>query len=283
MPDFPIIDTHVHFWDDGVNPVAWTRASPALCRPFLPAGLDAECGPVALETIVFVEADVDPGLYLKEASWAAQLARSDPRLRAIVAHAPMEHGGAVGSELEKLAAEPLVRGIRRLIQGRDARALCGDAGFREAVAMLPRFDLHFELCLTHDQLAPVLDLVRALPDVRFVLDHIAKPDIAAGLRDPWWDEIAELAACPNVDCKVSGVATEADHASWAEDQLRPYLDRVFEIFGPERVVFGSDWPVMRLAIAYPRWVEIVDAAVTDWPEVDRRKLFVENARRVYRL
>lgn len=284
MPDFPIVDSHVHFWDSGINRVSWTAAHPAIERRFLPADLDADRGGVELAALVVVEADVDAGLYLKEASWAAGLAERDARIRAVVAHAPLEYGGAVGSELEKLAAQPLVRGVRRLIRGRDADAFCGDAGVREAVGMLARFDLHFELCLSHDQLPAVIDLVAACPQVRFVLDHLASPGVGAGGRAPWWEGIGELAAMEHVTaCKISGIATEADHGGWTEEELRPYIDRALEVFGPERVMFGSDWPVMRLALSYPRWVEVVERAVADWSAADRRRLFVENAERVYRL
>lgn len=282
MPTFPIVDTHVHFWDKGINRLGWIEAHPAIDRPFLPADFDADRGDVEIAAIVAVEAAVDEGLYLKEASWLAGLANRDKRIKAVVAHAPLHFGGAVGSELEKLAAQPIVKGVRRLIQGEDAEALCSGA-FREALAMLPRFGLHFELCLTHDQLAPVLDLVRAFPDQPFVLDHIAKPNVAAGLMEPWATQLGELAAQENVVCKISGVATEAEHAAWTEDGLRPYLDHALEAFGPARVMFGSDWPVMRLAVGYPRWIEIVDAAVASWSEDDRRRLFVDNARRVYRI
>jgi L-fuconolactonase len=283
MPDFPIVDAHVHFWDSGINPVSWTKGLPAIDRPFMPADLDADRGAVEVEAIVFVEANTDAGLHLKEAAWVAQLAEADARIQAIVAEAPLEHGAGVAADLEKLASQAIVRGIRRLIQGRDAANLCASPAFRDGVRLLPRFGLHFEICMLHHQFQPVLDLVAACPDVHFVLDHIAKPGIAAGLREPWWQEIAQLAAFPNVDCKVSGVATEADHAAWTEAELRPYLDRVFEVFGPERVLFGSDWPVMRLAIAYPRWVGIVDAAVAGWSDADRRRLYVDNAKRIYRL
>ena len=284
MPDVPIVDSHVHFWDSGIHPLAWTRARPGLDRPFAPTDLDADRGAVAVEALVVVEADVDPGLYLKEAAWAAQLAERDRRIRAVVAHAPLEHGPAVGSDLEKLAAQPIVRGVRRLLEGRDATALCGDPGFREAVRMLARFDLHFELGLTHDQLPAAIDLVRACPEVRFVLDHMAKPAIAEGRREPWWQQIAELAALEQVvACKISGVATAADPAAWREAELRPYIDRALEVFGVERVMFGSDWPVARLAVGYAHWVGIVDRAVADWPLGDVRRLFADNARTVYRL
>ncbi len=283
MPEFPIVDTHVHFWDGGINHLSWNKGAPAIDRPFMPQDLDTDRGEVALDAIVVVEADVDEGLYLKEASWLAQLAEVDDRIAAIVAHAPLQFGAAVGSELEKLASHGLVRGVRRLIQGRDAVALCGDAGFREAVRMLPRFDLHFELGATHDQLEPVVDLVRACPEVRFVLDHMGKPGIEAGLTEPWSTRIGDLAELDNVVCKVSCVDNVAVDAAWTEDQLRPYVDHVLDAFGPGRVLFGSNWPVLRLSMGYEGWVEVVDHAVAGWSAEDRRAFFVENAKRVYRI
>jgi len=225
---------------------------------------------------------VDAGHHVAEADWVASLAREDQRIRAIVAHAPLESPGAA-RDLETLAARPMVCGIRRLIQASDAEALCGSATFRENVKRLPAHGLHFEICILHHQLAPALALVRDCPDVHFVLDHIAKPGIRDAIRAPWWQQMAEMAALPNVTCKLSGVATEADHAAWTEDQLRPYIDRVIEVFGPQRIVFGSDWPVMTLAVSYPRWVAIVDNALAGMSEADRRAVFAGNARSVYRL
>jgi len=284
MPDFPIVDTHVHFWDRDAVPISWMHEPfPAIDRPFLPANLDTDRGPVELESIVFVEANVESGYHPLEADWVASLASNDSRIQAIVAHAPLERGAVVIDELRQLAAKPLVRGIRRLIQGSDALALCADPAFIEGVRTVAKVDLHFEICILHDQLAPVLKLVEQCPDVRFVLDHIAKPGIKAGLREPWWSEIKELAGFDNVACKLSGVATEADHQHWSEAQLQPYLARVVEVFGPERLMFGSDWPVMRLAIRYPHWVEIVERATSGWSEADRRAFYRDNARRVYRL
>lgn len=281
MPDFPIIDTHVHFWDGGAVPISWQRGL-AIDRPFLPADLNADTAGVALEAIVFVEANVEAPHHVAEADFVARLADDDPRIEAVVAHAPLDSPG-LAEDLSALARRPLVRGIRHLIQGEDADELTGSAAFRAGLKQLPAHGFHFEICILHHQLAAVLRLVDAAPEVTFVLDHIAKPGIKAGLRDPWWHEIAALAALPNVTCKLSGVATEADHDAWTEDRLSPYLDRVLEVFGPDRLMFGSDWPVMRLAIDYPRWVDIVDRALSGRSAADKRKIFVETARRVYRL
>jgi L-fuconolactonase len=281
MPDFPIIDTHVHFWDRDAVPVSWMTGLP-IDRPFLPGDLLADAASVAIEGLVFVEADVATGHHHDEVAFIERLAAEEPCIQAIIAHAPLS-GAAIHEDLVRLAARPMVRGVRHLIQGKDAAALCADPAFREAIRLLPAHGLHFELCLLHDQLADVLRLVEACPEVTFVLDHIAKPGIKAGLREPWWQEIAAIAQCETVTCKLSGVATEADHQGWNEAELHPYIERVLEVFGPERVIFGSDWPVMRLAIDYTRWVAIVDAALAPLPEAQRHMVFNANAKRVYRL
>lgn len=283
MPEFPIIDTHVHFWDRDAVPIHWMSATPPIDQCFLPSDLEIDRGEVMIEALVFVEANVDSGHHLAEVDWVTALARVDSRIQAIVAHAPLEQGTMVREDLQALAARPLVRGIRRLIQGEDALALCANPAFIHGVKAVAELDMHFEICILHHQLAPLLRLVEQCPEVRFVLDHIAKPGIAAGLREPWWQEIETLASFDNVICKISGVATEADHQHWSEAQLRPYLERVVEVFGPQRLMFGSDWPVMRLAIRYPRWVEIVDQLTASWDEAERRALYRDNARRVYRL
>ena len=283
MPSFPIIDTHVHFWDRDQVPIAWTRAAPPIDRTFLWANYEEDRGEVAVEGVVFVEANVEAGHHLAEVDWVARLEAEGAPIWAIVAHASLERGAAVRDDLAALAARPLVRGVRRLIQGEDAEALCADPDFRAGVKSLPEHGLHFEICITHDQLEPALDLARACPEVAFVLDHIAKPGIAAGLREPWWTRIAGMAELGNVTCKLSGVATEADHRAWTDDQLLPYIDRVLDAFGPGRVMFGSDWPVMRLATDLPRWVALVDRASEGWPEADRRRLYVDNAKQFYRL
>jgi L-fuconolactonase len=126
-------------------------------------------------------------------------------------------------------------------------------------------------------------LVRRCPGTRFVLDHVGKPDIAAGLLDPWRAEILALAALPNVACKVSGMVTEADPTAWTVADLEPYVAHVLTSFGEERVLFASDWPVVTLAADYLRWVETLDGLTIGLSEPARRKLWADNARRVYRL
>jgi L-fuconolactonase len=283
MPAFPIVDAHVHLYDPGVIRYGWMRGRPALDRQRLMAELDAARGRVEIEALVWMEVGADPGQYLQEASLVDGLARADRRIRALVAHAPLERGAAVMPDLEKLAAHDLTRGIRRLLQDEPDDAFCLRPGFVEGVRLLARFDLSFDICVYHRQLAGAVELVRRCPEVRFILDHAGKPGIRVGLVEPWRAQIAELAALPNVWCKLSGLITEADSSSWTRAQLRPYVGHIIESFGFERVLFGSDWPVAEETHRYEDWVEIVDQALAGAPEEERRKVFRDNAIAFYRL
>ncbi|HEX2525637.1 MAG TPA: amidohydrolase family protein [Geminicoccus sp.] len=283
MPHFPIVDTHVHLWDPAEIPMEWCAGAPALNRPYGIADLDEHRGEVALDKFVFVECDVVPGRSLDEARRIAGLAKTDPRLAGIVAHAPLEQGAGVEPHLQALAEIGLVKGVRRLLQNEQDDAFCLRPDFQEGLALLPRYGFDFELCIFHRQFPAVLQLVARHPEVRFVLDHIGKPGIKAGIVEPWWTFIKALASFPNVICKLSGVATEADHAGWREAELRPYMDRAVDMFGTDRVMFGGDWPVSVLAMPYPRWVEIVDRATAQYTETERRAIFHDNAVRWYRL
>ncbi len=176
-----------------------------------------------------------------------------------------------------------LRGIRRLIQGELDPGICLEPGFIDGVRRVGQHGLVFDICIKHWAMAYALELVRCCPDVQFVLDHIGKPDIRHDLREPWWSQIAELARLPNVVVKLSGVITEADHAHWTPAQVMPYVARVIECFGFDRVMYGSDWTVAELTHRYPTWVEILDRVVAGASDGERRKLYRDTAARVYRL
>jgi L-fuconolactonase len=283
MPEFPIVDAHVHLYDPGVIRYAWMTGKPLFEGPHLMAELDEARGDLEVEALVWIEVDADPGQYLQEASYAAGLAERDPRVEAIVAHAPLERGAAVTPDLEKLAAHHLSRGIRRLLQDEADAEFCLRPGFIEGVNLLSRFELSFDICVRHHQLAAAVELVRRCPEVRFVLDHLGKPAIRAGLLDPWRTHIKDLAELPNVHCKLSGLITEADHHSWTRAQLRPYLDHVIECFGFDRLMYASDWPVSEQTHRYPAWVAILDDFTTGCSTTEVRNLFRNNAIAFYRL
>jgi L-fuconolactonase len=128
-----------------------------------------------------------------------------------------------------------------------------------------------------------LTMMRHCPETSFVLDHIGKPGIKAGLLDPWRAHLREMAGLPNVVCKLSGLTTEADHDAWTRDQLKPYIDYVIECFGPDRILYGGDWPVSELAGSYLQWLATLDLATAGFSPADKRKLFRDNAIKAYRL
>ncbi len=282
MPDFPIVDSHVHLYDPGRFRYSWMGAKPVYEGVHELPEFDRARGPVEVEKVVFVEVGADPGQYLQEASYIAGLAERDSRLQAMVAAAPLERGAAVTPDLEKLAAHDITRSIRRLIEIESEPGFCLRPGFVEGVKLLSGFDLAFDLCVKHWQLADAIELVRQCSEVRIVLDHIGKPPIRDGGMEPWRSQIKELAALPHVWCKLSGVITEADHQHWTREQVRPYLDHVIDCFGFDRLMYGSDWPVSEQTHRYPDWVAILDWVTAGCSAEEVTKLFRDTAITFYR-
>jgi len=283
MPDFPIIDSHVHLCDPGKFRYGWMKEKPALERLVLPEHLSTAAAGVQVERYVFAEVVVDSPQHLEEARWVARLAEQDKRLAGIIAALPLERGLSIEAEMEALSCVKGVRSIRRLIENEKDPEFCVKTDFISALKLLPKYDLAFDVCVFHHQLPAVIQMVRQCPEVRFVLDHIGKPGIRAELVEPWRRHISELSELPNIWCKISGVVTEADHQNWTLDQVRPYIAHAIDAFGFDRVMYGSDWHVLELACTYPRWVEIVDAMTRDATPVEKRKLFRDNAIEFYRL
>lgn len=283
MPDFPIVDTHLHLWAPGRLSYPWLAGEPKLNRDFLIEDYRQACGTVRVAKMVFVQCDCTPAQAWAEVEWVAEVARSEPRLRGIVARVALEKGADAEPEIARLATQPLVKGVRRLIQGERDPEFCLKPDFVFGVQLLHAHGLSFDLCIKHPQLAATIKLARQCPDVAFVLDHIGKPDIKAGELDPWRAELRELSKLENVWCKLSGLVTEANHGAWTPADLRPYLDHVVECFGFDRVMFGSDWPVSTLASDYPRWVATLDDALRGCSEAELRKVYVSNAEEFYRV
>ena len=283
MLDIPIVDSHLHVWDTQRLSYPWLTDMPGLNTPHLPEHFHEARGPVRVEKVVFVQAECDFTQYREEVDWVTCLAQRDGRIAGIVSWAALEQGHAVRAALELLAANPLVKGVRRIIQVEPDPEFCLQPEFISGVRMLPEFDMNFDVCIAHHQLPNTIRFVRQCPDVRFVLDHIGKPDIKRRQLDPWRSDLKSLAAMENVWCKISGLATEADHKRWTNEDLKPYIDHVLECFGFDRVMFGGDWPVALLATDYPRWVETLQWAVEGCSDHERRKLFHDNAIVFYRL
>lgn len=284
MLDFPIADAHLHLWDPTRFRMSWLDGDPLLNRPYGLPEYREHTADLPIEAMVYLQVEVGPPYALLETQWAAARAREDRRLQAIVAWAPLEYGEQVRAFLDAtVAASPLVKGIRRIIQYEPDLDFCLQPHFVRGVQLLAEYGLSFDVCIDHRQLQSTIALVRRCPNTSFILDHVAKPDVEHGLLDPWRGGITALAGCPNVICKISGVVTEADHQHWTPADLAPYVEHVLEAFGEDRVAFGGDWPVVLRASSYRRWVETLASLTADLSPAAKRKLWAENARRFYRL
>ncbi len=283
MPAVPFVDTHVHLWDPMRLRYAWLDGDEVLDRRYELPEFRAATEGLPLEAMVFMQCEAEPSQYLDEARWIAGLATQEPRLKGMVAYAPVERGAAIRAELDALAEFDLLRGVRRLLQSEPDPEFCLRPGFIEGVRTLESYGLSFDICITHRQLKSVIAFARAVPNVPLILDHIGKPGIKDGLMEPWATEMRALAELPNVVCKISGVVTEADHKAWTEDELKRYVSVAIEAFGFDRVMFGGDWPVALLGLSYRRWTEIVDAVLTGTSADEQRKFWHDNAIAFYRL
>jgi L-fuconolactonase len=275
------VDTHAHVWYVGKLDYPWIEPGSPFDRRFDLEDYQRAAAGLPIERIVFVECDSHPDCSITEAAWIAGLAEIDPRIQGIVARVSLLSAGARAT-LEKMVTMPLVRGIRDNIQGHAPGFALQDR-FVAGVRAVHGHGLHFELCLKHHQLDETIELVRRCPEGQFVLDHCAKPDIRAGLRQPWQSQIRELASLPNVTCKISGLVTEADWENWQPDEVLWYARAAVEAFGSDRVMFGSDWPVNEVAGGYGRWFGLAEALAAPWTQRERDAFFGRNAERIYRL
>ena len=284
MPLGPIVDSHVHLWDPTRFRMPWLDNNERIGRPFLQADYREHTAGLDVEGIVYLQVEVSPAYALLEAKWVADLPAEPLPVLGIVPWAPLEDGDCARSFLDAMTAiDPRIKSIRRLIQDEPDDDFCVRPGFIRGVQILPEYDLSFDICVYHRHLKNTITLVRACPNVNFVLDHIGKPDIKAGLLDPWRDEIRELASFPNVMCKLSGVVTEADKDQWTTADVAPYIEHIVEQFGEDRVMFGGDWPVVLMASPYRRWAATLDEVTAGLSNDAKRKLWNTNARTFYRL
>jgi len=249
-----------------------------LKRDFLPEHLKPELDQNGFEGCVLVQT----AHTLQETQWFLSLADQFPFIKGVVGWVDLR-SREVGGQLKRFVAHPKFKGVRHIAQSEpDDRFLVGKE-FLEGISRLAEFNLTYDILIYPKQLPAAIELVRKFPKQPFVLDHLAKPDIKAGKLSPWKEQIQELAQSPNVDCKVSGMVTEADWKNWKPADLKPYLDVVFEAFGPKRLMIGSDWPVCLLAGNYGRITGVVQDYLSAFSKEDQDAVLGCNADRFYRL
>ena len=246
------LDSHQHFWHYSAADYPWLGAGMEhLRRDFLPNDLLPLLQAAGLSKCVAVQARQS----LVETRWLLQLADQHDFIHGVVGWVDLRSADA-RQQLAQVAAHPKLIGVRHVVQDEPDDRFMLREDFLRGIALLPEFGLTYDILIYQQQLPAAIELARRFPEQPFVLDHIAKPRIAQQLLQPWADQIRELAGCPNVLCKVSGMVTEADWQTWKPDDFVPYLDVVSDAFGPTRLMYGSDWPVCLAAAPYAAVVDL---------------------------
>jgi L-fuconolactonase len=270
------LDAHQHFWSYDAAQYPWIPPGSPLHRDWLPADLAALQKPLGFDGAIAVQARQVVG----ESDWLLSLADHHAHVKGVVGWVDLR-SDRVEADLARLAAHPKFVGVRHVVQEEPDDDFMLGKDFQRGISKLAAFGLTYDILIYPKQLPAAIRLAENFPAQPFVLDHIAKPPIKDGTIEPWKALLRELAKLPNVHCKVSGMLTEADHRHWQAGQFRPYLDTVFEAFGPARLMYGSDWPVCLFAGSYDQAFRLVDDYASVLTEAERAGLFGDNCARFY--
>ncbi|MBN1221193.1 MAG: amidohydrolase family protein [Anaerolineae bacterium] len=273
------IDAHQHFWRYTPAEYGWIGSNMEILKnDHLPANLALLTRTVDIEGTVAVQARQT----LTETEWLLDLADHYALIKGVVGWVDL-CGPDLREQLERFVDHPKFCGVRHLVQDEPDDRFMLREDFIRGISLLAEFDLTYDILIFPRQLSAACELVAIFPNQPFVLDHIAKPFIKDGLIEPWSANIRQLATFPNVFCKVSGMVTEAHWRQWKPADFQPYLQIVFEAFGPQRIMFGSDWPVCLLAATYTKVVKIVADYVWQLSKTEQAMVWGETARKFYGL
>ena len=273
------VDAHHHFWRYTPEEYPWINDSmSAIRRDFLPLHLEKEMASAGVNGAVSVQARQS----LEETWDLLRFAEQNAFIRGVVGWVPLT-APDLNRILASLAGHPKLRGVRHVLQDEPDPMYMLGAVFNRGISALKPFHLVYDILIFERHLPQTIEFVDRHPQQIFVLDHLAKPAVRSGAVSPWRENLRELAQRPNVYCKLSGLATEADYKNWTEEQLRPYMDVVLEAFSPRRVMFGSDWPVCLVATPYAKWVRIVGNAIQELSESEQDRIWSGTAMEAYRL
>jgi L-fuconolactonase len=274
------IDAHQHYWQIGRGDYGWiTKELPELFRDYSPKDLVSHLKKHELDGSIVVQAAPT----YEETDYILTLADQTPSILGVVGWLNLFDQNH-RSHYDRFRRNPKFVGFRIMIQDMNNPYRILEPDFVEAVRAYAEEDIPIDLLLLSDQLEPAIQLFKQVPGIRGVINHIAKPRIRDGVLEPWWSSIQEVARFPNIYCKLSGMVTEADHESWKPENFTSYIRHVLNLFGSERVMFGSDWPVCLLAASYDQVVEVLKRALPeDWSETELIRVFGGNAKVFYKL
>lgn len=273
-----VIDAHVHFWKFDKKRDAWiTDDMKVLQQDYLPEHLAPTLKRNGVDGVVAVQASQEE----VETRFLAELAKTHPLIKGVVGWLDLQAEN-IEERLEHFTQYTSVRGYRHVVQAEPDDFLLRP-NFQRGVRALKAYDYTYDVLIYHSQLKPAIEFVSKFPDQKLIIDHCAKPDIRHKKIDDWATLMKEIAQRPNVYCKLSGLFTEAAWKTWSAAEFYPYLDVVFEAFGTDRLVFGSDWPVMLLSGIYVQWKSLLEKYMENYAPEEKEKVFGLNAATFYGL
>lgn len=294
----PIVDTHQHLWDLNRFRPPWLAGAPeVLKRSYVMQDYRAATAGLNVTQAVYMEVDVAPEQQVEEAEQLLAICRAgdSPTVGAVISGRP--NSPDFRNYIEKYRSVPEIKGVRQVLHVPDAPAgLCLQPQFVRSIQFLGEIGKSFDLCMRPTELADAVRLVDQCPETRFIVDHCGNADpkafVSEAVRgdeqpwhtvDAWQRSLADLAKRANVICKISGIVARVPASGWDAETLSPIINFCLDTFGPDRVVFGGDWPVCLLGASYRQWVEALRTVIASRPAADQRKLLSENAVRLYKL
>ena len=274
------IDSHQHYWHFNTADYGWMGDNMSVIkRDFLPADLLPELKSIGFDGSVAVQARQS----LEETDWLLHLAEEHPHIKGVVGWVDMQSEQAE-EQIAAFAQHPKAVGVRHVIHDEEDIDFILRPAFIRGIKLLEKYNLTYDILIFPKHLTNTIEFVKQFSEQQiFVVDHIAKPLIKDDIVSPWKEDIAALATFPNVYCKVSGMVTEADWNTWKPENIQPYLDIVFEAFGPERILIGSDWPVCLVAGKYSEVMQVVIDYISIFTEKEQALMLGGNAVKAYRI
>ena len=274
-----IIDSHQHFWQLGRFDYPWMNSSlGVLYRDYLPDQLE----PILAQNGVVKTVLVQASNSVEESRWLLKLADRYAFIAAVVGWVDLTSAD-VDRQLDELTSQPKFKGVRHLVESEPADDWLVQPQVLRGLKRLSTYGVSYDLLVHTRHLKYIQKVVDACPDLKLVIDHMAKPPIASGEIETWRQELIQVAANEQINCKLSGLVTEANWTSWTKSDLRPYVDCALELFGSSRLLFGSDHPVCLLAASYERVLECFRELLKDLSEDEQERIFGSNAVEFYRL
>jgi L-fuconolactonase len=272
------IDAHQHFWKFDSQKHAWINDEmKKIQRDFLPDDLSSVLQTNLFEGCVTVQVDQTE----EENDFLLSVTEKNNMVKGIVGWVDLK-GDNLDERLQYYKQFPILKGFRHIVQGEPTGFLT-ERKFIEGVKKLSKYGFTYDLLIYHYQLPEALEFVMQLPDVKIVVDHIAKPSIRTGEKTHWELNMAALSTFPNVFCKISGMVTEANWTGWKKDDFYPYMDEVFESFGASRILYGSDWPVCLVAATYEQQLEIITTYIQSLSADEQNQIMGRNVVNFYNL